>query len=416
LVGRPFEEALFLEIDQLLQAGQCPSGWLDLEQGDTRLTCLIHNSRPFLAGLVEPERFSWVPLVDLVTRARRMEKAVCSLYRADLVMVLLMAVHFRNRPVLQGNTRLVDLTHVLDVLAKEGNDAAMSLERSDSRTLLFLQKGVPARIYFGDPKKDPGVDSVTNRFLLYGFAPHAPVGKVELYNKLNIEPDEDARRSFSELAEEAKPPPTMNLVVSSEDKVVMQRPFMPPYMVIGRDQVCELLLNDLSISREHAKLSWKRGRFVIEDLGSANGTTVNGDRVQKRDTGPGERIGVGIFEVELRPVDQAHDPKATMMMVPDASEKTLYLAGGGQSAPLTSGITIGSTRGVDLKAKGWGVRSVHARIKIEGSGVYRLLCLGSASVLLNGKKTRSAFVKEGDVIRVGRSRFQFISIPTVEPF
>ena len=39
------------------------------------------------------------------------------------IMVLLMAVHFRNRPVLQGDTRLVDLTHILDVLAKEGNDA-----------------------------------------------------------------------------------------------------------------------------------------------------------------------------------------------------------------------------------------------------------------------------------------------------
>ena len=99
MVGRPFEESLFKEITELLEQGKCPAGWLDIELQDIRLTCLIHKSRPILAGLVEPERFSWVPLCDLVLRARQLEGAICSLYKADLVRVLLMAVHFRNLPV-----------------------------------------------------------------------------------------------------------------------------------------------------------------------------------------------------------------------------------------------------------------------------------------------------------------------------
>jgi len=416
MTGRRFEESLFAELDALLARNECPEGWVDLDLGDNRLTCLIHQSRPFLAGLVEPERFSRVPLSDLVLRARNMEGAVCSVVRADLVRVLLMAVHFSNKPVLQATTRFVDLTHVLDVLAHDGNDAGLALERSGTRTLLFLQKGTPTRIYFGDARKDPGGGSIANRFLLYGFAPEAPVGKVEVFNKLNIPPDRDAGRTFTQLAEEAKPPPPMNVIVRIEDKVEMQRPFMPPYMIAGRDHTCELSLGDLSISRRHSKLSWSRGRFLVEDLGSANGTAVNGKRVERKVFNPGDKIGMGKYEVMLSPQHVTLDPKATMMIVPKDFDQTLYLTGDNQSAPLTSEVSIGKAFGVDLKARGMGVRAVHARVRIEGSGAYRLICLGNATVKLNNQKIKSAYLKAGDELYMGKTKFQLISIPSVDAF
>ena len=413
MVGRPFEEALFREITELLEQGKCPAGWLDIELQDIRLTCLIHKSRPFLAGLVEPERFSWVPLCDLVLRARQLEGAICSLYKADLVRVLLMAVHFRNLPVLQATTRFVDLTHVLDVLAKDGHDAGLALERSGVRTLLFLQKGVPTRLFFGNTEKVMADDSVTNRFLLYGFAPNAPEGKVEVFNRLSIEPDPDAGRALSDLADEAKPPPPMNIVVHLHDRVEMSRPFMPPFMIIGRDHTCELNLGSLSISRRHAKLSWKRGRFVVEDLKSANGTTVNGQRIMHAELSPGDRIGAGIYEFVLEAPKDLKDPKATVMLIPDTDDQTLYIAGEDQSVPLNSEIIIGKGPSADIKAAGMSVKANHAIIKIEGSGVFRLVCIGRANVVLNGKKTNDTYVKAGDEIKVGKSRFRFISVPNV---
>jgi len=411
MTGRPFDESVFGEVDRLLGQGQCPEGWLDFERGDTRLTCLIHESRPFLAGLTEPERFSSVPLSDLVTRARGLEGAVCSLVRADLVRVLLLAVHFRNRPVLQADTRFVDLTHVLDVLAAEAGDAALALERGGKRTLLFLQKGVPTRIYFGNPKDDPGGESVSNRFLLYGFDPRAPSAKVEVFNRLNIQPDSDAGRGLAELAAEAKPPPPMDVMVRQENKAVIQRPFMPPYMIIGRDHTCEIMLASPSVSRRHARLLWRRGRFVIEDLGSANGTTVNQSRIERRDLQPGDRVGAGVYELQLAPVEVAVDPKATVMMVPGEQESSLYLAGEEQSVELAAGVTIGKARGVDLRANGFRVKSVHARVQTAGSGVFQLACLDGANVRLNGDKVTKGYLKSGDRIQIGRSSFQVISVP-----
>jgi hypothetical protein len=50
-------------------------------------------------------------------------------------------------------------------------------------------------------------------------------------------------------------------------------------MVMGRDAVNDIILNDLEISRRHAAITFRGGRYFVEDLGSTNGTFVNGRRV-----------------------------------------------------------------------------------------------------------------------------------------
>lgn len=53
-------------------------------------------------------------------------------------------------------------------------------------------------------------------------------------------------------------------------------------LVVGRDaRVCDLHLNDLSVSRSHARIFLDHDEICIEDLDSANGTGVNGRRVKK---------------------------------------------------------------------------------------------------------------------------------------
>ena len=82
---------------------------------------------------------------------------------------------------------------------------------------------------------------------------------------------------------------------------------------IGRDSSNEIPVNDAEISRRHSRLSFKGGKYVVEDLGSTNGTFVNGQRL----TGPhvlksGEVISLGeqiVFVYES--VDS--DPGATMV-------------------------------------------------------------------------------------------------------
>jgi RsiW-degrading membrane proteinase PrsW (M82 family) len=70
---------------------------------------------------------------------------------------------------------------------------------------------------------------------------------------------------------------------------------------IGRMPGNDLILDDPQVSRYHATVRWLNGQFVIEDLGSANGTWVNGRRI----TGPtpllpGQQVTLGQTTLQMR--------------------------------------------------------------------------------------------------------------------
>lgn len=65
-------------------------------------------------------------------------------------------------------------------------------------------------------------------------------------------------------------------------------------ITLGRDITNDITINDPEVSRHHAKLSRQGDSYVIEDLGSTNGTFVNGQRLSgARLLTPGETVGLG---------------------------------------------------------------------------------------------------------------------------
>jgi pSer/pThr/pTyr-binding forkhead associated (FHA) protein len=50
-------------------------------------------------------------------------------------------------------------------------------------------------------------------------------------------------------------------------------------LIIGRDPSNSVAINDAEISRKHSRLTFQGGKYVLEDLGSTNGTFVNGQRL-----------------------------------------------------------------------------------------------------------------------------------------
>jgi hypothetical protein len=71
---------------------------------------------------------------------------------------------------------------------------------------------------------------------------------------------------------------------------------------IGRSPDCELVLRDTRVSRRHARLAARDGVLVLTDLGSTNGTRVNGHRITEVVLGAGDRITIGETVLLIEPV------------------------------------------------------------------------------------------------------------------
>jgi hypothetical protein len=64
-------------------------------------------------------------------------------------------------------------------------------------------------------------------------------------------------------------------------------------LVIGRNPDCDLVVMDPTVSRRHAELRRENGRWILADLGSSNGTRVNGWRVRRATVGIGDELMLG---------------------------------------------------------------------------------------------------------------------------
>jgi len=87
-------------------------------------------------------------------------------------------------------------------------------------------------------------------------------------------------------------------------------------LVIGRAPDSGLLLEEELTSRRHARLLWEGGAPAIEDLGSTNGTFVNGERVTRRKLVEGDRILVGGNILKLGVSGRAVPAPATTASMP----------------------------------------------------------------------------------------------------
>ena len=64
-------------------------------------------------------------------------------------------------------------------------------------------------------------------------------------------------------------------------------------ITIGRETDCDIVLRSLSVSRRHLRLRFRDGVWILHDLESTNGTTVNDQRVVRCRLMPGDRLEVG---------------------------------------------------------------------------------------------------------------------------
>lgn len=107
--------------------------------------------------------------------------------------------------------------------------------------------------------------------------------------------------------------PAASLVIRQGPQAGMSFPMVGNQVILGREEGMDIVLQDPEASRRHTRISWQAGHFIVEDLGSTNGTFVNGVQITSpKILSPGDSIGIGqtalVFQGAEGPMGAAQAP------------------------------------------------------------------------------------------------------------
>ena len=94
-------------------------------------------------------------------------------------------------------------------------------------------------------------------------------------------------------------PPGATLLVKTGFYEGLEVPVDRDWMVIGRGLTADVVIAEPTISRAHAAIGFDGSNFFVQDLGSTNGTMVNGGRASRQELKSGDDVGIGRLVIEV---------------------------------------------------------------------------------------------------------------------
>jgi ABC-type multidrug transport system ATPase subunit len=177
---------------------------------------------------------------------------------------------------------------------------------------------------------------------------------------------------------------------------------------IGRDPKSDIVLTDSRVSWRHGTLQVERGSWLLEDVGSTNGTFVG---LQRTDRVP--IVGDSVVRLAnpddgpvLRCMQQAADPVAVFpALLPSVGRRPTAR----MPLPAKAAVRIGRIPDNDLVLPDLDVSRHHAEIRRSPTGTYEIVDLSSHNgTYVNGHRVSSAVIGEDDIISIGRSTFRLV--------
>ena len=223
------------------------------------------------------------------------------------------------------------------------------------------------------------------------------------------------------------------LVLSAQGAVVQQCFVDRDRLTIGRDAHNAIVIDDPSVSREHAQITRVGNDHILEDLRSANGTYVNGEQMPRRILQHGDVMQFGAFHLRYlnpRAASEA-DFERTMLIegiAGDSSARTAVKLAEAQSdgigarAPRTrlptgrvkvlAGTDAERVVELDRVIATFGRRGADLAVIVRRPQGYFLAHVEGAHLpLVNGSELQSQALalRSGDVIDVGDQRLEFVA-------
>jgi pSer/pThr/pTyr-binding forkhead associated (FHA) protein len=211
------------------------------------------------------------------------------------------------------------------------------------------------------------------------------------------------------------------LILKLGDSVLQTYVFDKDIMSVGRSRDNDVVIENLSVSRNHARIRRQGGKYILTDLNSANGTFVNGVRVSKTEIVDDDLISIGkhklSFSNKVVPEEQlivdAFGADRTVLVERAAPAGMICITDGklkGQQFLLhKSETTIGKSSNNDVVLSDDWFLGKRQAVIIRRDDLYELNDLGSfRKTRINGEPvTGPAKLKPGDTVEFGNTKCVF---------
>lgn len=203
------------------------------------------------------------------------------------------------------------------------------------------------------------------------------------------------------------------LVISDDEGQTTVVPLLRDQITIGRQAGNTIRLTERNVSRNHARLLKRNGAYIVEDLGSYNGVTVNGEQVDVTATlSSGDQVGIGDYGLALQLEAAASAPPVEAPATDSGPPPRLVVlsepAAGAEFSLGKSIMRIGRDERLDIWINHKSISHEHAEVQLA-NGVVTVFDLDSANgVRVNGIDTKRAILESGDVLELGAVRFRFL--------
>ena len=223
------------------------------------------------------------------------------------------------------------------------------------------------------------------------------------------------------------------IIVKFDDKVIERIVTEKKRISIGRTHETAIVLDNRGVSRKHAMIEFNDNAAVIIDNESLNGTFVNSRKITEEVLRDEDTITIGKYALVYYTQSTGGDEMASLdgtmvlntrkqkaLLERDKVERQIVEKYGGSVLTGEENcefaeyridrdvVTIGKAKFVHIRAKGFMLSGIQAKIVKEDCG-YSVVNLGKkGKTSVNGEPTERALLKNGDLISVGKSTFKFV--------
>ncbi|HMK42979.1 MAG TPA: FHA domain-containing protein [Dissulfurispiraceae bacterium] len=236
------------------------------------------------------------------------------------------------------------------------------------------------------------------------------------------------------------------LVLKFKDAVLKEITIEKNHVMLGRKPENDLAIDNLAVSGFHAKILKDKDRYLLEDMGSLNGTYVNGVRVTNKELRHGDQILIGKHVIEfiapeLKPAEPEPQPSQrpktmdeTIVMDPRVQQQLLGRSSEPHSAAPPPGkpdllggfvviegksdqkeyelhdrvTTVGKDSSAGIRLRGFFTPRVVALVNRRKEGYFISPAAKHKLPKVNGRDISERYdLKDGDVVEVPGLKLQF---------